>query len=129
MVFHRAIDTLADPASVVDELLGHGVDRILTSGGAMRSIDGADVLADLVGAADGRLRIVAGGGVRVHDIPALCAMGVDAVHLSAKRPSGDASASGPGGGDPGYDVTDGTVVARAAAALRSLGRGERLTDA
>ncbi|MBO9626142.1 MAG: copper homeostasis protein CutC [Microbacterium sp.] len=118
-VFHRAIDTLVDPAAVIDELVDCGVDRILTSGGAARSIDGAGVLADLVAAASGRLQIMAGGGVRVEDIPALLSRGVDAVHLSAKRSSADAAPSGPGGGEAGYDVTDGALVGRAVAALHA----------
>ena len=116
LVFHRAIDTLAEPASVLDDLVDLGVDRILTSGGAARSIDGATVLADLVATAAGRLQIMAGGGVRVQDIPAIVATGVDAVHLSAKRVIADA-ASGPGGGAEGREVTDGELVAAARAAL------------
>lgn len=37
-VFHRAIDTLMEPRSAIGELVDCGVDRILTSGGAVRSI-------------------------------------------------------------------------------------------
>lgn len=118
-VFHRAIDTLSDPRSVIGELVDCGVDRILTSGGAARSIDGAGVLSGLVDEAAGRLQIMAGGGVRVEDIVALRACGVDAIHLSAKTSSGDLAPSGPGGGDTGFDITDGGIVARAAAALHA----------
>ncbi|MFD6699445.1 MULTISPECIES: copper homeostasis protein CutC [unclassified Microbacterium] len=117
LVFHRAIDTVPEPAALVDDLVGSGVSRVLTSGGAARSIDGVETLRALTETAAGRLQIMAGGGVRVEDIPALVACGVDAIHLSARTPSGDTAPSGPGGGDPGFDVTDGAIVRRAASAL------------
>lgn len=118
VVFHRAIDTVQDPSALIDDLVECGVRRVLTSGGAARSIDGLGTLTSMSAAASGRLQIMAGGGVRPEDISALLAGGVDAVHLSARRSSGDGSPSGPGGGEPGYDVTDEAVVSAAAAALR-----------
>lgn len=117
-VFHRAIDTLLDPAAIIDELAELGVDRVLTSGGAARSIDGVDVLAALARQAAGRLQIMAGGGVRVEDIPEMVGAGVDAVHLSARSRSANTAPSGPGGGGTGFDVTDSSVVAAAARAVR-----------
>jgi copper homeostasis protein len=119
VVFHRAIDTVADPAAAIDVLIECGVARVLTSGGAGRSIDGTSVLAELVVRAGGRLQIMAGGGVRVVDIAALRAAGVDAVHLSARARSGDRSPSGPGGGADGHDVTDPAIVRAAVAAARA----------
>lgn len=117
VVFHRAIDTVPEPSALIDDLVECGVRRVLTSGGAARSVDGAATLARMVAAADGRLQVMAGGGVRPDDIPALLAAGVDAVHLSARRPSGDPSSTGPGGGEPGWDVTDPGIVSLAAAVL------------
>jgi copper homeostasis protein len=117
VTFHRAIDVVADPLEAVESLAGVGVTRVLTSGGAARSIDGVDVLADLVGRAHGRIEIMAGGGVRVEDIPALHLAGVDAVHLSA-RDSALGAPSGPGGGAAAYDITDPTTVRAAVAAAR-----------
>jgi copper homeostasis protein len=118
LVFHRAIDVLPEPAAIVEDLVACGVRRVLSSGAAARSIDGRETLSALVSAAQGRLEIMAGGGVRVEDVPALLACGVDAIHLSARQPSGDTAPSGPGGGDPGFEVTDEAIVRRAAAALR-----------
>lgn len=119
LVFHRAIDTVLDPAALVEDLVECGARRVLTSGGAARSIDGVETLRALAEAAAGRLQLMAGGGVRVEDIPALTGCGADAIHLSARRPSGDAAPSGPGGGSTGFEVTDGDIVRRAAAAVRS----------
>lgn len=120
VVLHRAIDTLPEPERIVDELAGLGVRRVLTSGGAARSIDAVATLGRLVQRAAGRVEIMAGGGVRVQDIPAIIAMGVDAVHLSARMPSDDAAPSGPGGGAVGHEITDAATVAAAAAQLRGV---------
>ncbi|WP_144795350.1 copper homeostasis protein CutC [Microbacterium paludicola] len=117
VVLHRAIDTLREPADVIDVLASLGVRRVLTSGGAARSIDGLATLRSLVERSADRVEIMAGGGVRVQDIPAIAAVGVHAVHLSARTASDDAAPSGPGGGAVGYDITDPHTVAAAAAAL------------
>ena len=119
IVFHRAIDAAADPLAALDTVVAAGVTRILTSGGAPRTIDGLDVLRTMVTRADGAVEIMAGGGVRPEDIAPLRRAGVDAVHLSARGRSEDASPSGPGGGARGYDVTDPDVVRAAAEAVRS----------
>jgi len=117
LVFHRAIDASADPAAVFDALVAERIDRVLTSGGAARSIDGLDALGAFA-ARSGGIEVMAGGGVRPADIPALFAAGVDAVHLSARSRAGHDAPSGPGGGSAGHDVTDADTVAEAVAAAR-----------
>ncbi|MDR2998841.1 MAG: copper homeostasis protein CutC [Microbacterium sp.] len=123
VVFHRAIDTLADPVGVVDLLAELGISRVLTSGGATRSIDGLGTIEALVRRSAGRVQIMPGGGVRVGDISALVSAGADAVHLSARRASGDTAPSGPGGGASGFDVTDAAIVVAARAALDGVASG------
>ncbi|MFE6995006.1 copper homeostasis protein CutC [Microbacterium sp. NPDC057659] len=117
VVFHRAIDTLSAPVDAIDQLVALGIRRVLTSGGATRSIDGLGTVEALVRGSAGRVQIMPGGGVRVEDVPAFVSSGADAVHLSARRSSGDTAPSGPGGGASGFDVTDGAIVAAARAAL------------
>jgi copper homeostasis protein len=116
VTFHRALDVVAGLEGAIDDLVGLGVARILTSGGAARCVDGLDRLAATVAHAAGRLQVMAGGGVRPVDIPALVATGVDAVHLSASRHVDESG--GPGGGTSGYTTTDPAQVAEAVAALR-----------
>jgi len=120
VTFHRAVDVVADPLVALDALAGAGVVRVLTSGGAPRSIDGVERLramsAHARGPLGGRVQVMAGGGVRPQDVGALVAVGVDAVHLSAKRVVADDAGPG-GGGDAGYEVTDPEVAAAARAAL------------
>lgn len=120
LVFHRAIDATPFPEEVLEALREENVDRVLTSGGAARSIDGVARLAAFVARADGALEIVAGGGVAPQDIPALARAGVGAVHLSARRRGGLSAPSGPGGGVEGHDVTDSALVVAAVAAAQSV---------
>ncbi len=120
VTFHRAIDVCPNPLDVLDGLLDLGVTRVLTSGGAARSIDGLDMIAAMAARAGERLQIQAGGGVRAEDIPALVKAGAAAVHLSARRTEDTAGPSGPGGGSQGYDVTDPALVAVAAAVVAAL---------
>jgi copper homeostasis protein len=117
VTFHRAIDAVESPLQTADALIELGLSRVLTSGGAARSIDGVDTLRALKAHVGERLQIMAGGGVRVGDIGALFAVGIDAVHLSAKVTVDDPSPSGPGGGAQSYDRTDPGIAADAAAAV------------
>ena len=119
IVFHRAIDASADPRAVFDALIDEGADRVLTSGGAARSIDGIALLSEFAAASAGAIEVMAGGGVTAGDIPALFGVGVDAVHLSARQRSGADAPSGPGGGASGHDVTSAELVAEA---VRAAGR-------
>lgn len=124
VTFHRALDVVADRLRALDRLAALGVSRVLTSGGAARAVDGLEALRGLVGhpaVRSGTVAVMAGGGVRVPDIPALVAAGVDAVHLSARRPGRDLGASGPGGGPEGFDVTDEATVVAAVRAARAGG--------
>ncbi|MWB99909.1 copper homeostasis protein CutC [Agromyces seonyuensis] len=111
---HRAVDAAADPVAAVAALAGRGVRRVLTSGGAPTCAEGVDGLAAMLRESGGRLELMAGGGVRPDDVGTLAALGVDAVHLSARRTI-VAGPGGPGGGSDGYDATDRDVVARAVA--------------
>ncbi|GAA2061510.1 copper homeostasis protein CutC [Leifsonia soli] len=119
VTFHRAIDVSPDPLAAAEQLVELGVTRILTSGGAERSIDGIPALRQLADRVGGRVQVMAGGGVRVDDIPAIAAAGVDAVHLSA-RDGVRGSPSGPGGGAATYDITDARIVR---AAVEAAARG------
>ncbi|UOE45442.1 copper homeostasis protein CutC [Agromyces larvae] len=114
---HRAVDAAADPVAAVVSLHGRGVRRVLTSGGAPDCRAGLAGLAAMRAAVGDELEVMAGGGVRVGDIAALASAGVDAVHLSARRPA-TRGRGGPGGGADAFDATDAEVVAAAVAAAR-----------
>lgn len=120
VTFHRAIDTLDDPLTALDVLAGLGVRRVLTSGGARRSVDGIERLRAMVVHAAGRVEIMAGGGVRPEDVAALVGTGIDAIHVSAKGFVVDPGGVG-AGSEGGYEVTDAKIAQVTADALSSAG--------
>lgn len=81
---HRAIDVSRDPIQVMEELISIGFNRILTSGGKNKALDGLENIAALVQAAKGRIQIMAGSGVNPVNCLDFVQIGVNAVHLSAR---------------------------------------------
>jgi copper homeostasis protein len=125
VTFHRAFDTLADPAEAIETLIALGVRRILTSAGAAAVADALPALAGLVTAAAGRIEIMAGGGVRPDVIEKIVHTGVPAVHASAKRTIPDPVGVGLGtaapAGDAGRETTDEDEARRILTALHQAG--------
>jgi copper homeostasis protein len=68
VTFHRAFDSTIDTPGALEELIDLGLARVLTSGGGVTALDGADVIAALVNQARDRISIVAGGGIREHNV-------------------------------------------------------------
>ncbi len=86
VTFHRAFDMVADPQTALHCLLTLGVDRLLTSGLEATAYEGAEVIAELVDLAAGRIAIMAGGGVNERNVARIVRMtGVREVHMSARR--------------------------------------------
>jgi len=78
---HKAIDATRDPIEALEALLALGVDRVLTSGGAETAAGGAPTIARMVARAGDALMVMAGGGVRAHNVAALVGQtGVREVH-------------------------------------------------
>lgn len=89
ITFHRAFDLIpelaADPEAKIEELVDLGYDRVLTSGGAADVVAGLPTLQQLAAAARGRIRVAAGGGVRLENVERLASVpGLD-VHGSFRR--------------------------------------------
>ena len=95
LVWHRAIDASLQVQEDVAVLREFGVEEVLSSGGALRAVDG---VAQLQGMMASGLRVIAGGGVRPQDVAALAEAGVDAVHASCRKPT-------QGGGSKLFDTT------------------------
>lgn len=85
VTFHRAFDVIADQQGALEQLVGLGVDRILTSGGATRAPDALERLQSLTQWAAGRIQVMAGSGIDSTSAAAVAATGVDAIHSSAKQ--------------------------------------------
>jgi copper homeostasis protein len=74
LVLHRAVDLTPDPDEAVDQAIGLGFDRILTSGGAARAVDGMGRIRGMIDRAAGRITIMPGSGVTPDTLPALLAL-------------------------------------------------------
>jgi len=68
VTFHRAFDQVPDPMVGLDQVAELGVSRVLTAGAAPRAVEGTAVLAQLVARSGGAVTILAGGGVRAHNV-------------------------------------------------------------
>jgi len=68
VTFHRAFDMARDPFEALEAVISMGCERILTSGQESSSLEGADLLAELVKRAGDRIIIMPGGGVRERNI-------------------------------------------------------------
>ena len=80
---HRCFDLTPDPFVALEQLIDLGFNRVLTSGQAQTALEGADVIRKLHQQANGRIEIVAGSGVRPHNVQELITRtGVTQVHAS-----------------------------------------------
>jgi copper homeostasis protein len=85
LTFHRAFDVCVHPAVALARLIHLGVDRVLTSGGAATAPAGAERIGRLVTQAQGRIEILAGGGIDGENVARLVReTGVREVHFSVK---------------------------------------------
>lgn len=85
VTLHRVIDSVAEPVENVRRAAEVGVTRILTSGGADAVNSGIETIRAMVAASESRIQILAGGGLRLEDLPDLVDAGVHGIHTSAKE--------------------------------------------
>jgi copper homeostasis protein len=81
VTFHRAIDSAVSLPEALDGAIAAGVSRVLTSGGAATALEGVDTIGALVKRARTRVIVIAGGGIREHNVRGVIAgSGVGEVH-------------------------------------------------
>jgi copper homeostasis protein len=68
VTFHRAIDMTSDLEGALEEVIESGARRVLTSGGEQTAVRGCPRIHDMVRAAQGRIGLMAGGGVRAENV-------------------------------------------------------------
>lgn len=86
VTFHRAFDDCPDPHQALEDVIGLGCARVLTSGGAATAEAGQARLAALVRQAGSRISIMPGAGITAANIRAVAAAtGARELHASAKR--------------------------------------------
>jgi len=73
VTLHRAFDECPDLSQALEDVVGSGASRILTSGGAASAPKGATNIAMLVAAAGQRITMVPGAGINAENILQLAA--------------------------------------------------------
>lgn len=87
VTFHRAFDHSSDPFKALEDIISLGCARILTSGCRPTALEGAELLADLVKKAAGRIIIMPGCGVNEKNIAEIARLsGAREFHFSAREP-------------------------------------------
>jgi copper homeostasis protein len=86
VTFNRAFDHTPSLERALEDVVGTGCRRVLTSGGERDVVSGGKSLARLVERAAGRIEIVVGGGLRVNNAAAVArATGARHFHGSVRR--------------------------------------------
>lgn len=85
VTFHRAFDYAPNLTKALEDVIGCGCRRLLTSGGKPSAEEGQATLAALAEQARGRIRIAAGGGITVGIAARLLARARVDLHTSLRR--------------------------------------------
>jgi copper homeostasis protein len=88
VTFHRAFDMTCDPFRALEDLVGLGIDRVLTSGQEPSVIEGLDLIAELVRRAGNRLAIMPGGGTERNIGKVVSSSGAREVHVTGLASAG-----------------------------------------
>ncbi len=119
--FHRAFDVCRNPFKALEDVISLGFDRILTSGQASDALQGSDMIRRLHDKAAGRIRIMAGAGVKPENAAEILALSrCDDLHASARSlmpsgmavHSGEASMGSADAADGSRMATDRNIVAQ-----------------
>lgn len=120
-VFHRALDVVPDWKRALDQLIGLGVTRVLTSGQQSDVFFALDTIREMIEYADGAIEILPGAGITLENVSkVVAATGCRQVHLARHKSLPDPSVNNNrsiyyGGAlyppEDRFDVTDRDYVA------------------
>lgn len=86
VTFHRAFDVCRNPQEAIEEIIGLGCHRILTSGQRITAEQGIPLLKELQEQAAGRITLLAGCGVNERNIARIAReTGIQEFHFSARE--------------------------------------------
>jgi copper homeostasis protein len=85
VTFHRAFDRARDPQEALETIIQIGCTRVLTSGQHPTALEGSEIIRQLIEAADERIIIMPGSGVRSSNLESLHEQtGATEFHSSAR---------------------------------------------
>ncbi|MCC6511108.1 MAG: copper homeostasis protein CutC [Pirellulaceae bacterium] len=119
LVMHRAFDLVVDPMAALEQLITLGFQRVLTSGGATgNACSNANAIKRLIQQAAGRITILPGGGVNVHNAQQIIEQaGCRELHGSFRQPLANSHAGDAFGA---YRQVDASAIAQVRRYLGSL---------
>lgn len=83
VTFHRAIDVSRDLLEALEDVIATGAARVLTSGGQPSVVDGAAMVAKMVSAANDRIVVMPGCGIRPDNVLSILEQtGANEVHIA-----------------------------------------------
>jgi copper homeostasis protein len=86
VTFHRAFDVCSDPVEGLEEIIGTGATRLLTSGQKNIVTEGAELIKQLVNLADTRIIVMPGSGLNESNIEKIARYtGATEFHLTARK--------------------------------------------
>ena len=84
VTFHCAFDMTREPFAALEALISMGIERVLTSGREASVLEGADLIAELVTRAAGKIIIMPGGGITERNVAKIVARtGVQEIHAAS----------------------------------------------
>jgi copper homeostasis protein len=86
VTFHRAIDVSRDLLQALEDVIATGATRVLTSGGQPSVVDGAAMVAKMVKAAQDRIIVMPGCGIRPDNVISILEnTGAQEVHIALEK--------------------------------------------
>jgi len=119
VTFHRAFDRTRDLQQALEDVISLGCERILTSGGRVSAIEGAEEIRQLVQQAGERISIMPGAGINEENVAGLIKLtGVNEFHGTfRRRQTGKATYHNPYfehiDGEYSIFLTDSAIVSKA----------------
>jgi copper homeostasis protein len=119
LVLHRAFDFCTHPAKALEQVIGLGFARILSSGQSNSAFEGRFTLQEMVAIANGRIDIMPGAGIDATNIREIATTtGAKAFHFTAKRKIDSRKKNAIPGLDAAYWESDKALIRKIMDAVR-----------
>jgi copper homeostasis protein len=127
-VFHRAFDVTPDAGAALEQLIGLGFRRVMTSGQRPTALQGAGMIKTLMRRAAGRIEVLPAAGINARTVSELLTQtGCEQIHASLRGKRVDSStrsrpdvtfSSSIASGESEFEATDPAAVAELVGIIR-----------